>query len=61
MWKKRLFLSIGHFEGKKNQNRKKYKIMISTLNIGLTFESMGHKIGNPIRKNGYTLPCALQN
>jgi len=42
-------------KGKKNQNRKKDKIMISTLNMGLPCEGMGHKIGNPIGK--MDTPC----
>jgi hypothetical protein len=52
---KKLFLNKGHFEEKKNQNIKKTKIMISTLNMGLPFEGMGHKIGNPIEK--MDTPC----
>ncbi len=39
----------------KNQNKKKDKIMISTLNMGLPFEGMGHKTGNPIGK--MNTPC----
>ncbi len=52
---KKLFLNKGHFEEKKNQNIKKDKIMISTLNMGLPFEGMGHNIGNPIGK--MDTPC----
>jgi len=52
---KRLFLSEGHFEGKITKNRKKDEIMILTLNMGLPFESMGHKIGNHIGK--MDTPC----
>jgi hypothetical protein len=52
---RRLFLNQDHFEGKKNQNRKKDKIMISTFNMCFPFEGMGHKIGNPIGK--MDTPC----
>jgi hypothetical protein len=40
---------------KKPKHKEKDKIMISTLNMGLPFEGMGHKIGNPIGK--MDTPC----